>query len=494
MKKILSILLVCLMVVPFGMLAGVSVSAADDDAVLYVKDNGAGDGSSADKALGTINDAYAAATKSGKNTTIVVVGDVHFDMQATFGFYPEKHAGKITITGKYGSSVGGRLLINAGDQQNWVLGGATEFKDITFATWKKDDLTKPNVVFRAHFNPITFGDGVVMADEGDEKINAYIVGGISYSKPVNHPEVNDTGLAIADKYNYDADTKTFTGDSTITVKSGTFVEIVSCVRLAFETNALVKGTSNIIVSGTANVQKICTFRSTGSAMSGDVNIYLDGGTVTNWVCHNHAQSISSVLGVTPESKFTVVITKNFNIANSFNNAGTDTFFQGIAGATLDTVIAAEALAKEEYGDYRLFAESSVFNDVVNSQKIFKDSFNTISKVDDATGLSVNEKTATPETSDTEMPAPFVPETEATKPVDSTPVDSDKQTDKETDKQTNKPATEKADSTTKAPETTNTSTAAAEEGEFPVWIIAVVAGVVVVAAVVVIIIVKKKKAE
>ena len=59
MKKFISLLLVCLMVVPFGMLAGVSVSA-DSTKTVYLSDGGSGDGSAADKPVASMEAAYAA--------------------------------------------------------------------------------------------------------------------------------------------------------------------------------------------------------------------------------------------------------------------------------------------------------------------------------------------------------------------------------------------------------------------------------------------------
>ncbi len=496
MKKFLSLLLVCLMVVPFGMLAGVSVSAADD--VLYVKDNATGDGSSATNALGSMEAAYDKAIASGKDTTIVLVGDVHFNIEDTYGFYPADHAGKITITGKHGGVDGGKLFIAAGDQQNWVLGGALEFKDVELNTWSVDPaVDKPNIVFRAHFHPITFGDGFVTG----AGLSIYVVGGVANAKPFGSPD-HDGSTPIVDTYKYNADENTYTGDINITIKSGTFKEIGIVSRGVINTDAKVIGTANFTISG-GTVEKVAAFRNTGSAMSGDINIYLNGGSITNFLCHNH-NSAGATNGVAADSKFTVVITKNFNIAESFNNPPSGGFYQGIAGSTLTEADAATVLANDLFGDYRFFAEESVFDEVVSSQKVFLDSFNTFNKVDDGTGLDISAKTATPTQSDVEMPEPPVvePESSESTPVESNPVESEPadskpvETEKEDDEttkapsSTNKPSTstQKTDSSTKAPAATE------EEGGFPVWIIAVIAGVAVAAVVVVVIIVKKKKAE
>ncbi len=385
MKKIISLLLVCLMVVPFGMLASVSVSAADD--VLYVKDGGTGDGSSADKALGTIDAAYAAAKKSGKDTTVVVVGDVPFNIQATYGFYPEKHAGKITITGKYGSVVGGRLLISAGDQHHWVLSGELELNNIELGVKELDSATKKNIVFRCHFNPITFGDGVVVASG----VGIYIVGGVVDAKPAGHPDVATNPEKFVDKTNYDEATNTYKGDCRITLKSGTFKEVGIMSRGGYSTVAPFVGTSTLILSGTASVEKIVEFRNCKNLISGDVNILLDGGKILNWIGHNQ-YGADTVTGVDKNSKFTIVATKNFDIEDSFNAAAAAGYISGIAGSTVKTDSFESVLEIADLGEYRFFAEASVFEEIKASGKLYAESFD---KVDKFTGTYLDESGKNP---------------------------------------------------------------------------------------------------
>ena len=73
MKKFLALILVALMVVPFGMLATTSISAAGNTD-LYVKDGGTGDGSSADKALPSLDAANQVAASLTTDVTIKFVG------------------------------------------------------------------------------------------------------------------------------------------------------------------------------------------------------------------------------------------------------------------------------------------------------------------------------------------------------------------------------------------------------------------------------------
>ena len=96
MKKLLALILVALMVVPFGMLATTSVSAANT--VMYVKAGGTGDGSTAAKAFGSIPDAVNAAAKKTEDVTIKLVGEVTLDLSES-NYEEPVHSNKITVTG-----------------------------------------------------------------------------------------------------------------------------------------------------------------------------------------------------------------------------------------------------------------------------------------------------------------------------------------------------------------------------------------------------------
>ena len=482
MKKIISILLVCLMVLPFSIFASVGVSAAGD-VVLYVKDGGTGDGSAANKALPSLQAAYEKVAASGKNTTVVILGEVPFDLTATYGFYPADHAGKLTITGTYGSNVGGKIVISANDNENWVLGGDTEFNNIELAM--NPSSPKPNVVFRCHFHDFTFGENVT------SPAGTYIVGGIVDAKPANHPDVIATGAALVDKYNYNEDTNTFTGTSNITLKSGTVNEIGVVVRGGATKGAKHDGTINLTISGTTVVNKIAAIRNTGDFITGNINIYLDGGSVPYFICHNHRTAYDAgKTGVAPDAKFTVVVTKNFQLSQSFTTPPASGMFQGIAGSTLAISSGEIVLADESYGDYRLFVEASLWDEMIATNKAFTESFNTVNKIDDGKGLSINEKTATPDKSDIEPPAPPATDDPSTD-TESTKV-TDKATDKvTTDKVTNKETSKVTDKQTTQTTTTSATDDGAADSEFP-WIIVAIAGAVVVAAVVVIIVIVKKK--
>ena len=97
MKKFLALLLVALMVVPFGMMATTSVSAAGNTDI-YVKDGGTGDGTTADKAVGSLSAANQIAAGLTTDVTIKFVGTVTEDGTAytDFRYNEPAHTNKIT--------------------------------------------------------------------------------------------------------------------------------------------------------------------------------------------------------------------------------------------------------------------------------------------------------------------------------------------------------------------------------------------------------------
>ena len=157
MKKLFAILMtVC-------MLAGmctVSTFAAND-AVVYLKAGGTGDGSSEANAAGTLPDAMAAAVAKTTDVKIQVVGDVEFDM--TENYSSPLHTNKITISGK---GTNGRLLVkNPLTFTIWYLKGALAFEHLEF------NLSKNHMVFNADFNDFeTLQSGISNLMKGEYSI------------------------------------------------------------------------------------------------------------------------------------------------------------------------------------------------------------------------------------------------------------------------------------------------------------------------------------
>ena len=110
MKKFLSLLLVALMIVPFGMLGATGVSAAET--TLYVKAGGSGNGSSEAQAIGSYDNALQVAAQLNTDVKIIICGTVELDVQASY--YEPDHEKKFTITGKDASA---KLNLLTADKQ-----------------------------------------------------------------------------------------------------------------------------------------------------------------------------------------------------------------------------------------------------------------------------------------------------------------------------------------------------------------------------------------
>lgn len=141
MKRIVAFLLVIVIAVSFL----IPVSAADEAAV-YVRDGGTGDGSSKDFPVGTLDDAYRALLnksdiKDDPNAVgmIVICGTLtvtdHFNYNGDFS-----HKGRVIYTSSHGGErFDARLVIHASsksslsvsDEHRFVLGGPTGFENLT---------------------------------------------------------------------------------------------------------------------------------------------------------------------------------------------------------------------------------------------------------------------------------------------------------------------------------------------------------------------------
>ncbi len=258
MKKFLALILATVL---FVMLA-VAVNAAD----VYVKDGGEGDGSTAETAMGNLEDAITAIAKDGGTVHIV-------DTYSHVGEFSEpEHEAPITITG-------GEFIF-AGDKNRWYLNGETTFENITITA---ADESKGAVIV-AQFNPIVMGDGVTVPTK------TYLLGGHQLDGMGK-----DTETLLAEK-GWPIDK-----DSYITVKSGVYHVVSGFSRGA--STALYKGTSHIVIDGgtinmllggscngsaghnaeiTVNDGEITTLMTAGDAtrrLNGDCVVNINGGSV-----------------------------------------------------------------------------------------------------------------------------------------------------------------------------------------------------------------------
>ncbi len=199
--------------------------------VVFVKDGGNGNGSSADKALSNLTDAFAALDLT-KDCTVVICGP--FTQQGTFNV-EKSYTGSV----KYTSVYGGTDYRTSGASYNFsavrfVCNGATTFENINFKASGNYFLVVGN------FNPVTLGEGVKvdapnMTGASVAKSFA-IIGG--YQDNVNDPFIEDNR------------------DTSITVLSGSKIYIVAFTR---EMLGDFRGTANIKIGGNAEVVTInCT--------------------------------------------------------------------------------------------------------------------------------------------------------------------------------------------------------------------------------------------
>lgn len=198
MKKILSVILTVLTVLPMSLIGAGTVSAETpkpSSTVVYVKDGGNGDGKSAASPLGNLSEAYNALGDAGGR--IVICGK----LTLTGAFQEPVHEGLVIVTQNWddldyrpeGS------LYTGGASRRYILNGPTQFENIRFTTTNKQGL-----FFICNNNYVTMDQGII-AEGFDCSLIANavtVLGG------------RQNGLAPLKDRGY---------DSHITVKSGTFL-------------------------------------------------------------------------------------------------------------------------------------------------------------------------------------------------------------------------------------------------------------------------------
>ena len=230
----------------------VSVGAAGDKTVVYLKDGGAGDGSSPDAAVGNLFAAFDALDKS-KDCTIVICGT--FTQTEAFS-YGVPYDGSITYTSVYdGVDYRTSGAVYAFDPARFVCWGATTFENMDFVA------NSTNLLVVGQHNPIKVGEGVTMTGDkmtGGSVAKAFcILGG--YQKDQDEPPFE------SDK------------DTNITVLSGSKLYIV-----AYSRNILgsYTGTAHIYIGGDAEVTVLnCTAAYPNGIELGNLEVTLDGNAV-----------------------------------------------------------------------------------------------------------------------------------------------------------------------------------------------------------------------
>ena len=355
MKKLFAILMaVC-------MLAGLCTvpTFAADEAVVYLKAGGTGDGSSEANATGTLADAMAAAAAKTTDAKIQVVGEIGIDL--TGYFVPPVHTNMITITGE---GTNGKIVVSNPQVQNWYLKGALAFEHIEFNLLG-------HLLFNADFNDIYFLEGVSMTSETGFK---------TYVRAVDPTSV----YTIPEKF--DQENVKFTGDQKIVCLSGTFGDIVGYGQNGI--TAGLDGDVTIVFGGTAVADTITVQRASCSLVD-NATIIIDGGVINQFVsfCDRPMSDLTKYGATGPKNNCTIIVTDNFDPTASFTVNPAEGVFLGFAGTTIWTADAKTILDYEAIpGTYTIKAEAQVF-DKLGTTYVNADSFDgAIEKIASGTGL------------------------------------------------------------------------------------------------------------
>ena len=290
MKKFISLLLVCLMVVPFGMLASTGVSAAGN--TVYLSDAGDDTKSGADaaNAVKTMQVAYMKLGAAGG--TIVINGTY---TQSTHFKADSAHTGKVTIKGADASA---KWVVTA--NARFILQGPTEITDLVV------DITAGSWYVICLFNNFTATETMSMAKTTKTLIT---MGGQNYA--------NEGGNDYTPK------------DTTVTLNGGYWQEVIGMMRNGASTTAsdIVKQPEEfkdvdlvLNVGGSAVLEKMfmwgrsLTTNGVFVAENATMTVNLNGGKITRFFCLHDMKGYTAGFG----GGMTVNIGKNFNIAESFD--------------------------------------------------------------------------------------------------------------------------------------------------------------------------------
>lgn len=245
MKKIFALLLTALLATALL----VSVGATGDKTVVYLKDNGTGDGSSPDEAVATLTAAYNALDLS-KDCTVVICGV--YNQTGNFN-YGTDYTGSVTITSVYGGTdyrTSGAVYKSVAAR--FVCFGETKLENLNF------EALGTNLLMIGQHYPVTIGEGVSMTGEkmtgGTIAKSFCILGG--YQNQQGTPPTEGTA------------------DTNITVLSGKSLYIVPFSR---EILGSFTGTAHIKIGGDAEVSVLHgSMVGKDGMVAGDVEIEISG--------------------------------------------------------------------------------------------------------------------------------------------------------------------------------------------------------------------------
>ena len=425
MKKIVAILLACLMMIPFTMLASADMDF-DTDYVyktVYVQQGATGDGSSAANALGTLEAAYAAI--GDDDGEIIVIGTYSL----TAYLVAPAHAGEITIKG---ADANAQISVGIAETR-FFTGGATVLTDI------KLDTTTGSLLIVYGYNDIYVTDTVIH----EKKKAAMIVAAQSgnTTKPTYNYTPKDCFVAVEGGY-WD--------EISFGPRQGTdYVEdgVVNTKPLTEFNNINVTA----MVGGNAVIAKLFLAERSYTKpliMEGStVTVILDGGQIDMFMGVNDNKTVTTGYA----AGCLVYITENFDMSKSFENHGKSLdanrmnggIFYGLSG---ENIYNNETISYTKLNNSILVIDDAVYDAILATGKIYAGSFAQTVKFSDM--------------------FPDEPDDDTTEPADTTPV-----------------VTEPVEDTTPVVTEPTDDTEKPGDGEAPdtgdiAWVIAVVAAVAV----------------
>ena len=271
------------------------------ETVVYLGGSKLGDGSSPDKALGTLTAAYDALDLS-KDCTIVICGE--FKQAQTF-VYKKNYTGSVTLTSVFYDEDyrdAGAALISAGAR--FVCTGKTIFRDINFR------LTGKYYCIVAQHNPLVMDTGVTMRStdagfagtsfaNGFDIIGGYQAGQGILSNGTKPPAKSDAPVDITIKsgshyviaaYSRQVTEPVYNGDATIRISGDAKVSTLYFAPVNTSENNPFTATGNVKIelSGDASITNL--YGTTNSATLGGLTLDWYDGTIGRFAWSSYAKA------------------------------------------------------------------------------------------------------------------------------------------------------------------------------------------------------------
>lgn len=303
---------------------------AAEGTTVYLADGGSGDGSSAESALGSLTDAYAAIGNAG---TIVISGEY----TVAEAFISPAHSGKVTITSVYGG-VDYRNTADAAFvlQANYYCGGETVIDGI-----KVVNAGEYKGIF-ANYKKMTIGEDVVCAyDETVTTVYPSIVAGtynyvsgvsgevdiysgkwarIRLGNSSGSPKNTNVNLTIHGgeclELVYMSGAASHSGNMTLTVNGGTLWMGVFGTSMSSDEQTF-SGNMNVIINGGDIRGRIRPQYTKYGTLEGNWNVVINGGDFS------HCAEIIGTSYISDTMKSSVVYGENVDINKK--ETGTYTF-------------------------------------------------------------------------------------------------------------------------------------------------------------------------